>query len=142
MWERNESARWRSEWSFELLILYLTKMKPFLMWNWNTLMQGWLITSYNIKLYIYIYIYMYVCMYVWVWCGFVRFSYHKTIHRTTQCDAIHYHLWCGAVTLFCGQFWLVWVWLCGLSGLVNTLNQNPLIEKTTPWNFESVIPSE
>ena len=27
-------------------------------------MQGWLITSYNIKLYIYIYIYMYVCMYV------------------------------------------------------------------------------
>ena len=32
-------------------------------------MQGWLITSYNIKLYIHIYIYicMYVCMYVFMY---------------------------------------------------------------------------
>ena len=44
---------------------------------------------------------------------FVLFSYHKTSYHTLSCSA---------VIPFCEQFWLVWVWLCALSGLVNTPN--------------------
>ena len=66
-------------------------------------MQGWLITSYNIKLYIYIYICMYVCMYGCgvVLCGFLIIKPYTAPHSVMQFTTI-----CGVVRLlyFVGSF--------------------------------------
>ena len=54
---------------------------------------------------------------------FVRFSYYKTANRTALCDVVR----CGAVILFCEQFWCGFYDLCGLCGLVNTPNYSLFI---------------
>ena len=51
---------------------------------------------------------------------FVQFSYYKTVNRTALCDVVR----CGAVILFCEQFWCGFYDLCGLCGLVNTPSSN------------------
>ena len=89
---------------FRTSILYLTKTKKFLTWNWNALMLGWpLHIKLNYLHYIYIYIYIWVRSDA-ILCSFLIIKLHIVLH-----DALQFTTTCGSsmqLLYFAGSF--VW----------------------------------
>lgn len=113
---RGVRLRWRSEWGFEFSILYLTKMKLFLTWNWNGLILG----SVGWPLVYTIYIYGWGA----VLCGLLIIKPHTTSH----CVAVRFTSTCDAVRFlyFIGNFdWFMFdraVWSIWWTSLVRSLD--------------------